>query len=145
MSNPITVAVNQTLYRLKQQTTEDIINMGFRHTVTGTGASGLTESVILNGSVGRLLVLYGFIITSDNSTGMRVTLSFAKAGSTSVKVADVFVSLGAPVVSNFAFGDFRSAEEQWNLVITTSGTGNCFYTCNLRIVGVVPVAGQQLA
>jgi len=117
---------------IKTRRVEDIMNQGYRASLTGTVAT-VTDNVILSGVADRAFVCMSFILTTDSASNISVSLGY-RTGSTTTKFFEGYLTAaGGPLSFTYGMGDEKYSELGHSLVITTSA-GNVKYSINGRVI-----------
>jgi hypothetical protein len=95
------------IYAIKARPMIDVINQGAR-TIFSNILENSDSATLRAGTSERVVAVYSFVVTSDDSSSSRVRLQFFKNSDPDpliLTIFDGYVSSASPVSHSFSFGD----------------------------------------
>lgn len=124
------------IQRIVNRRVEDIINQGLRLGLVDSAFVGTTNNVIYGPQPERVIVVTGFILTTNSTSPVLVTLSFLSAdGNVKNPFAAGYIQAGLALNCQYTMGDERYSPVGDSLVMDAgSGSGSVVCTVNARII-----------
>lgn len=120
------------IFQIKSRRAEDLVNEGFRASLTGELNAGV-DQVVLSCPSDRLFAVAAVVISTNDDTPGLVQVGFKSGVLATSEFIRVFLAADGDVLEHsYAVGDWRYGALGHNLVITTAV--HIAYTIDCRII-----------